>query len=411
MPYAAFFGEQLRDLENFLALSPGNVRIVRIDPEMRGLLLRMLSRREQSPGFPHLLIGFYDDFRDPTSWFEGLHAALRAHIDEAAGALAERAIAPPAGYADADGDQPITAPWRFLRLAESLAARLPDDAGALAFLLAPEQIGDAASFVQSIEFLASRATSRWLRFIVLEDRAAPLLADLATTEPTVSHQTFWQSAERLAHRQHAANGFAALSPGAPPVDKGIAASVAFANKDYATAEALQRERLQQAADTKTPLQQVIERYDLGRTLFEAGRAEEAVAVLAEACDMACTHELGEIVPTVYMNLGVALHRLGAFDEAFAALKVANRFFRLQGNRPGEASSYDTLARIYDELGRREEAERTWRYALAVYDGIGNPDMRDVREAGRADIQAKLDRVGRDRLVLDGPGLDRRVGSL
>ena len=390
MPFADFFGEQLRDLENFLAISTGNVRVVRVDPEMRGLLLRMLAKRHEAPDFPHLLLGCYDDFDDTVSWFEGLEAALAAHVEEAAGLLAARGIA----VADASCDRKITAPWRFLRRAEALADGLPDDAGALAFLLAPDEIKDPGSFIRSIEFLASRANSRWLRFIVLEDRAAPLLADLAAAHLKVTSQTFWLPPDRMARRQEANDGFAALSPNPALPDSRTAAAVAFANKDYARTEALQREQMQQPAEAKAPVQQVIEQYNLGRTLLEAGQAEEAVSVLAGACDMACTHGLNEIMPTVYMNLGMALHRLSDFDQAFKAMQVANRFFRTQGNLPGEAFSYDTLAGIYDELGRHEEAERTWRYALAVYDSITNPDLADVREAGRADIQAKLDRLGK-----------------
>jgi tetratricopeptide (TPR) repeat protein len=393
VPFAAFFAEQLRDLENFLAISTGNVRVVRVDPEMRGLFLRMLTRRDESADFPHILVGHYDDFQDPVSWFDGLEAAVRTEISRAGGALAARGIR----IAEVPSDARTTSPWRFLKLVESLADGLPDDAGSLAFLLAPDQIKDPDSFVRSIEFLASRANSRWLRFIVLEDRAAPLLTDLAATHPKVTSQTFWLPPDRVARRQEAKNGFAALSPSPPLADNRIAAAVAFANKDYARTEALQREQLQQPAEAKAPVQQVIEQYNLGRTLLEAGQAEEAVSVLAGACDMACTHGLNEIMPTVYMNLGMALHRVADFDQAFKALQVANRFFKTQGNLPGEAFSYDTLAGIYDELGRQEEAERTWRYALAVYDSITNPDLGDVRAAGRTDIQAKLARLEKGRL--------------
>ena len=35
----------------------------------------------------------------------------------------------------------------------------------------------------------------------------------------------------------------------------------------------------------------------------------------------------------------------------------------------------------------------WRYALGLYEGITNPAMADVREAGRADIVSKLGRLG------------------
>src|SRR4029077_4974029 len=123
-----------------------------------------------------------------------------------------------------------------------------------------------------------------------------------------------------------------------------------------------------------------------------GRPDEAAPVLLSACDLASTHRLNEIAPMVYMNLGIALHRLQQSDEAFESLKVANRFFKAEGSRPGEPFTCDNLATMYHEAGRRDEAVETWRYALSVYEGITNPDMRDVREAGCADIRAKLDRV-------------------
>ena len=97
----------------------------------------------------------------------------------------------------------------------------------------------------------------------------------------------------------------------------------------------------------------------------------------------------------YTNLGIALHRLGRFDEAFGALRVASNFFRAQGNRPGEAFVCDNLAAMHLELGRREDARRVWRYALGLYDGITNPALADVRDSGRADIVAKLERAGAD----------------
>ena len=97
----------------------------------------------------------------------------------------------------------------------------------------------------------------------------------------------------------------------------------------------------------------------------------------------------------YANLGVALHRLGRFDEAFGALRVASNYFRAQGNRPGEAFVCDNLATMHLELGRREDAVRVWRYALGLYDGITNPALADVREGGRADLVAKLKRAGAD----------------
>ena len=173
----------------------------------------------------------------------------------------------------------------------------------------------------------------------------------------------------------------------------MAAAVACANKDYAKAEALQRQLLDSAISGSAPIEQAIAAYGLGNTLLAAGQAEPAAEMFMQACRICSEHKLNELAPTVYTNLGVALHRLGNFDQAFAALRVGSNFFRAQGNRPGEAFVCDNLALIHQELGRPAEAARVWRYALHLYEGIANPAMADVREAGRADILAKLARLG------------------
>jgi hypothetical protein len=75
------------------------------------------------------------------------------------------------------------------------------------------------------------------------------------------------------------------------------------------------------------------------------------------------------------------------------MRVGSRFFKAQGNRPGEAFVCDNLATMYLEQDRPEDAARVWRYAQSLYDGITNPALQDVRESGSADIQAKLDQLG------------------
>jgi tetratricopeptide (TPR) repeat protein len=135
-------------------------------------------------------------------------------------------------------------------------------------------------------------------------------------------------------------------------------------------------------------------YNLGNTLIAAERPEEAVEVLAHAADGCCHHELDQLAPLVYTNLGIALHRAGAIDLAYRSLKVARDMFQAQGSLPSEAHVCDCLATIYFERGRRAEAERAWRYAVELYDRITNPALQDVRQGGRADILLKLDRLAR-----------------
>ena len=388
MPFTDFVGEQLLDLQNFLTTSPSVVRVVRIDPEMRSLFLRLLAGVDEEADFPHVLIAHYDGFGDPNWWFYGLEAALKRQIEEFSDALAKKGVSL-GGSRAFEGPAPV----QFLRLAEQVTESLPDNIGSLAFVIDPDEMEDRLSFIRSIEFLATYTSSPWLRFIVLDDLQAPLLTELSEAHPRVTYQIFRLSPEEMVDRQDEKDALASLqSPSGKPLASPLAAAVAFANKDYARAEALQRAEME-TTEPKSPMEQVVEQYNLGSTLLADQRADEAAPVLLSACDLASTHRLNEIAPMVYMNLGIALHRLHEFDQAFEALKVANRFFKAEGNRPGEAFVCDNLALMYHELGRRDEAVGTWRYALALYEGITNPDMHDVRDAGCTDIRAKLDRVG------------------
>ena len=163
--------------------------------------------------------------------------------------------------------------------------------------------------------------------------------------------------------------------------RSMAAAAAFANKDYPKALALQRGLLADAQAGGTPADQAMSAYGLGNTLLAAGEAEAAAETFIQACQLCATYGLNELAPMAYTNLGVSLHRLGDFDQAFAALRVGSTFYRAQGNLPGEAFVCDNLAVIYQELGHPAEAEKVLRYVLGRYDGITNPAMADVRESG------------------------------
>jgi len=170
--------------------------------------------------------------------------------------------------------------------------------------------------------------------------------------------------------------------------------MAFGRRDYGKAEAAQRQLVREAKAAYEPVETALGLYNLGNTLIAAGRAEEAVEVLSHAADGCCYHELDQLAPMVYTNLGIALHRAGTVDQAFSSLKVARDMFQAQGNLPAEAHVCDCLAILHLEQGRRPDAEKAWRYAIELYDRITNPAMQDVRRGGRADILVKLDRLER-----------------
>ncbi|OWJ63633.1 tetratricopeptide repeat protein [Inquilinus limosus] len=389
MPLTAFFSEQLDQIEDFLDEPDAVVRIVLVDPEMRGIFLRLLGGLEEQEEFRHLVIAHRAPFRDPVGWFEGLLDALDAQVEQHAEALAEAGVA----GGPADEDEELSAPWRFLRRAERLAESLPEEIGSLAFLIDPEAVEDPEGFTRSVAFLADKAGSPRLKFVMLDQRRSPALVLSAADHPRAAVQTFWCSPQEMERRVNAM----LEQPPASPSDRRrtlmMAAGFAYSNRDYARSEALQRQQLEAAEAAGEPLEQAVGAYGLGNTLLAAGRAEEGVEAFLRACDLCVAHRLNELAPMVYTNLGVALHRLGHFEQAFEALRVGSRFFQAQGNRPGEAFVCDNLAAMYREQDRPEEAARVWRYAQGLYDGITNPALQDVREAGLADIRAKLDQLG------------------
>src|SRR6516164_5602315 len=133
MPLAAFFHEQLRTLENFLGSPDGVVRRVLVDREMRPILVKTLAGRDAEDSFPHALLGYQEVFTDPVSWFAGMQDVLEAELAEHGAALAAEGIA----VANDAKNPTARGPWPFLVRAEGLADKLPDQVGALAFLVDP----------------------------------------------------------------------------------------------------------------------------------------------------------------------------------------------------------------------------------------------------------------------------------
>ncbi|HEY0420314.1 MAG TPA: hypothetical protein VGC80_12425, partial [Acetobacteraceae bacterium] len=264
MPLAAFIREQLHALETFLASRDGVVRRVLVDGEMRPILLKMLAGRDGEDSFPHILLGYEAAFTDPVTWFAGMQDVLEAELAEHGDALAAEGI----NVTDRARNPAARGPWPFLLRAERLADALPEEVGAIAFLLDPAQIDDTAGYIASIAFLAQQVRSHWLKFIVLEDRQAPALAALHGAD-RVSSQIFWASPQELEDRVMAQLAGAGLEKEERRRLLAMAAGFAFAHRDYVRAEALQREQI--ALPDAPPLQQAVGLYGLGNTLLAAGQ--------------------------------------------------------------------------------------------------------------------------------------------
>src|SRR5215813_10484521 len=122
MPLASFFEEQLDELQTFMEQLDQVVRIVRIDAELRAILLKMLIGIDERDDFPHLLISYDNPFTDPVAWFGGMQDALESQCAAHAADLETVGI-----NTLASAKRPSTrGPWHFLRRAEGFTEALPD---------------------------------------------------------------------------------------------------------------------------------------------------------------------------------------------------------------------------------------------------------------------------------------------
>jgi tetratricopeptide (TPR) repeat protein len=93
---------------------------------------------------------------------------------------------------------------------------------------------------------------------------------------------------------------------------------------------------------------------------------------------------------VLVNLGVALYRQERLGQALQSFQVARQTCKHQNLRPAAAHVLDCQAQTYQADDKREEAERCWLEALAVFNGITADAFANLRESGRSDILNKLE---------------------
>jgi predicted ATPase/DNA-binding winged helix-turn-helix (wHTH) protein len=125
------------------------------------------------------------------------------------------------------------------------------------------------------------------------------------------------------------------------------------------------------ADTHTLYRDaVLSRIDLGRSLYERGDFDEAMALVNQNASIATQH-VPDLLPLVVHQRSRIYGHSGDLVTAEAHARTALGEWRRVGNRPGEALAHYTLGYIALEGGDTENAETEFKAAIEAFDEHGD----------------------------------------
>lgn len=390
-----FFLEQIDLLLLFMRNEPEQtVRCVRVDPEMKPLFMKVLAGLDKDENSPHLMLCSEVPFDNPRQFFEAL---LRELAEELARWEAPLKAAGFVFQPNTEELKGLPPDKRFVAYGAALADSLPDSFGSVVLILAPDRVADAAGYQRAVEFPAVNTPSPWMKFLVVDERQDPVLAKIDENNPNIWAQTFHIAPEEI---ESQAKADLARGTGLSPLEQrqytGLLAGFAFARREYERALQLQQQWLDMLGPDSTPAEAANAHYNLGNTHLARKDHQAAEAAFGKALEIALENQLNALVPMALTNLGVTLYRLGRPQQALESFRIARDTCKAQGLRPTEAHVLDCLAKTYEADNKPDEAERCWRQALAVYDGMTSETYADARQGGRADILEKLDRLSKSR---------------
>ena len=393
MPIQQFFEEQMRQVTAFMADPKQAVRVVQVDADLKPVLRKMLAGYDAAPTTPHALIPTGAAFTTADRFFAALLADLGKAYEASADELAEVGVIEPFTPTDLTRDPPEQ---RVVLYLCSMAELLPDHVGSLVVVLDPEAVDDPVGFRKALAWLADKTWSPWVKYLVIDDRANPTTAGLEELSKKVGRQSLHLTPAEMEKRITAAVATdAGLSLTERRQYTGMLGGFALARKDHPAALKAYQDQLALARLEGSPVAVAPVLYSVGNAHLAAGDLVAAEAAFAESLGLALEHKLDALRPLLLTQLAMTLSRAGRAEQAEQSFALARRACRELNSPPTEAYALDCQAQCYVRLKKPAEAERCWKDALAVYQGITSDAMRDVRASGLADIRHKLEHFYKD----------------
>ncbi|MGK3960150.1 hypothetical protein WMF01_06190 [Sorangium sp. So ce1667] len=388
MPVSDLVERPVDQLRNFLSEDNVTLCCLQHNPDLKHVVAKILAGLEGEDGCEHAFIYCDTDFHAQAQYLSDTLGALvkanDAHHDElaAAGIVLPR----PATIGRGSGLE------RLVTYLVSISAMLPVG-GQYVIIIDPNHVRDRSAFAATIELLAQSVRASRVKLIVLDPSENPffnaaqgqqLARGLVVTRFELAAGPIEAQVLRDLKRGR-------LMPSERRQYLAMAAAFAVARGEHKTAQRMRESVLQSAQWDGSPAERATALYDLGNSHLESSdflRAEECFAEGARICLDCGLHPL---LAMILVNLGVTLHRAGRIAESLESLGAARRTFAAIQSKPGEAYALDAQAAVLRSEGREREAEVAWLEALAVYDGITAGPFAGVRDAGRRDVMAKLER--------------------
>jgi DNA-binding SARP family transcriptional activator len=121
------------------------------------------------------------------------------------------------------------------------------------------------------------------------------------------------------------------------------------------------------------------RHRLGNVYRELGRSDDALANLGEALRIARTVSGPATESEVLIDLGGAHRDIGDLATAYDLIDQGLRMAISRSERYQQARAFDELAELHRCAARAELAQDNWRRAQALFEELGTPEARRIRE--------------------------------
>lgn len=391
MPMQEFFADQLRQLQDFMGDPDQTVRCLLVDADLKPVAVKMLAGFDRASENPHVLIPSTAAFKNWKQYFRDLLKELLESYQASANTLRDAGVIEPFGAKDLSRDPPEQ---RVVLYLSSLSEGLPDHVGSLVVLLDPAEVSDPKEFRRALAWLAENTWSVWVKYLVLDDRLKPHTAGLEESANRTSRQVMYATPEEFEKqvRRKVKVGGHNLEPKKLRGYIGMLAGFAIARGDYAAAIDTFRQQLDLIRKDGADSEETTAQYCLGNALLANRDYPAAEEAYVRSLELAIANQQHQLMGLVLTQLGVALQRQGRTEEATESFRVARESARNTNTPPLEAFALDNQAKCFLEAGDSREAERCWKEALTVYDGITSDAFPDVREAGQKDIMIKLEQL-------------------